>query len=60
MSLAWINQWLRLSLVRRGHRVHLHTDPICIRYTPPRQGTRLDRSSRGVSCPLCMYPGGTP
>lgn len=51
-----IRDWHALRLVRRGHRVHLTTDPACVLYTPPRPGSRLDRLSRGVSCPRCAPP----
>ena len=33
---------------------HLRTDPACAEYVAPRQGSRLDRASRGYSCTACM------
>jgi len=53
MILRTLEQWHRLSLVRRGHRVHATTDPTCRWYRAPRRGSRLDRASRGVTCPAC-------
>lgn len=52
-----LRDWHALSLARRGHRVHVMTDPACALYRPPRPGSRLDRASRGVSCPRCIGGG---
>jgi hypothetical protein len=48
-----MNDWHALWLVHRGHPVHVRTDPACVIYRAPRPGSRLDRVSRGVSCPRC-------
>jgi hypothetical protein len=45
--------WHALHLVRRGHQVHVRTDPRCVLSAPPRRGSPLDRRSRGVLCPRC-------
>lgn len=49
-----LRDWHALRLIRRGGRVHLFTDPACRFHHAPRPGSRLDRASRGVSCPICM------
>lgn len=48
-----LRDWHALSLTRRGHSVHVRTDPACIIHHPPRPGSLLDRVSRGVECARC-------
>lgn len=48
-----MRDWHSMWLIRRGHHVHQATDPVCIFYRAPREGSRLDRVSRGWSCPRC-------
>lgn len=45
--------WHALSLARRGHPVHVRTDPLCVIHRAPKPGSRLDAASRGVYCPRC-------
>ena len=49
-----IRDWHAISLVRRGHIVHMFTDPACRFHHAPRPGSRLDQYSRGISCPACI------
>lgn len=53
MLVDWHNLWL----ARRGHAVHVQTDPACAFYRAPGAGSRLDRASRGIACPRCMERG---
>jgi hypothetical protein len=52
-----LTDWRALSLARRGHPVHVRTDPACARHRPAAPGTRLDLASRGIGCLRCL---GTP
>lgn len=49
--------FVRAGEVVRGAPVtpHVRTDPACRRYVAPRRGSRLDRRSRGYSCPVCAH-----
>lgn len=50
-----MRDWYALWLVRRGHHVHLTTDPACTLAVAVRAGSRLDRVSRGWTCPVCAW-----
>ena len=46
--------WETQGFLQRIQRRHLTTDPACVRYVAPRQGSLLDRWSRGLECEPCM------
>lgn len=55
-----MKRWLLLTLRHAGGHVrtaldkhHTTTDPICEHYRAPREGSHLDRISRGISCVPC-------
>jgi hypothetical protein len=59
-----LTAWAVLALHRIASAIdaptddlHLVTDPACEKHRSPRDGSRLDRASRGVSCTPCMVRG---
>lgn len=46
--------WWAQGMFERVQRHHLTTDPACERHVPAREGSLLDRWSRGIECEPCM------
>ncbi|MFD6699705.1 MULTISPECIES: hypothetical protein [unclassified Microbacterium] len=53
---AWliVAAWWIQGAFDRIKRMHLVTDPRCVKHRPPRPGSVLDRASRGLECEPCM------
>ena len=48
-----MRQWVQLQMTRWVLAHHLTTDPACIRWRRPREGSRIDSDSRGYGCIRC-------
>ena len=50
-----MRRWIQLRMTRWILAHHLTTDPACIHWRRPREGSRLDSASRGYACVRCSY-----
>lgn len=47
--------WYALHVQRLAMRTHVRTDPRCRIHRAPREGSLLDRASRGAVCGRCAH-----